>query len=103
MSSWTNVVGLGFVIAGSVVVATACVAALVVRNIYHRLHFTTPISSLGGPLIAVGLSVERGPNLTTFSILLPMLLLFFTGPIINGAIARMAGQREGRVPNRSPE
>lgn len=96
-------VALAFVVAGSLVMASACVGALLARNTYHRLHFTAPLSSLGGPLVAVGLAIRSGADLETASILVPMLILFFTGPVINGAIARMAAQREGRVPNRSPK
>jgi monovalent cation/proton antiporter MnhG/PhaG subunit len=91
------------VVAGTVVIVMACLAALTVPDKYTRLHYATAITSFGGPLIAVGLSVDNGPNLTTASILLPAALLFFSGPILSAAIGRTLVQRENRTGSEPPE
>jgi len=85
------------------VIVAASLAALVARDSYTRLHLATPMTSLGGPLIAAGLSIANGPGLTTASIALPTGLLFIAGPMLSSAIARMLAQRDGKVPAESPE
>jgi multisubunit Na+/H+ antiporter MnhG subunit len=99
----THVASVALVVAGTVVIVASSIGALAARNLYHRLHFTTPITSLGGPLLAVGLSVGDGAGLTTASVLLPTFLLFVTGPVLNSAIGRLAAQSEGRIDTRPPE
>ncbi|MGH9106322.1 MAG: monovalent cation/H(+) antiporter subunit G [Acidimicrobiales bacterium] len=94
---------IGLVIAGTAIIVAASLSALSARGPYTRLHFATVISSLGGPLIAIGLSVANGAGLTTASVLLPTALLFFSGPVLSAAIARALAQREGRAPAESPE
>lgn len=92
-----------FVAAGTAVVVAAAIAALVAREPLTRLHLSTPMTSLGGPLIATGLSIASGPGLTTASIVLPVGLLFLAGPILSSAVGRMLAQREGKAPAESPE
>lgn len=92
-----------FVAAGTAVIVAASIAALLARDSFVRLHLTTPMTSLGGPLIAAGLCIANGVGLTTASIALPTGLLFLAGPMLSSAIARMLAQREGKVPAESPE
>lgn len=92
-----------FVAAGTAVIVAASIAALLARDSFVRLHLTTPMTSLGGPLIAAGLCIANGAGLTTASIALPTGLLFLAGPMLSSAIARMLAQREGKVPAESPE
>lgn len=101
--STAHAVAVILVVAGTIVIVAACLAALVAPDKYTRLHFATPITSFGGPLIAVGLSVDNGPSLTTASILLPAALLFFSGPILSAAIGRMMAQRDKRITPEPPE
>jgi len=97
------VVADAFVAAGTAVIVAASIAALLARDSFVRLHLTTPMTSLGGPLIAAGLCIANGVGLTTASIALPTGLLFLAGPMLSSAIARMLAQREGKVPAESPE
>jgi multisubunit Na+/H+ antiporter MnhG subunit len=94
---------VALVVAGTAVIVLSSVGALLARNVYHRLHFTTPITSLGGPLIGIGLAVQNGLGLTTASILFPTFLLVFASPILSAAIARAIAQREGRINSEAPE
>lgn len=92
-----------FVAAGTAVIVAAAIAALVARDDFVRLHLATPMTSLGGPLIATGLCIANGVGLTTASIALPTGLLFLAGPMLSAAIARMLAQHAGKVPAESPE
>lgn len=98
-----NVVADAFVAAGTAVIVVAAIGALVARDDFVRLHLATPMTSLGGPLIATGLCISNGVGLTTASIALPTGLLFIAGPILSSAIARMLAQNRGKVPAESPE
>ncbi|MBO0693103.1 MAG: monovalent cation/H(+) antiporter subunit G [Acidimicrobiaceae bacterium] len=98
-----HVAALTLVVAGTAVVVMACLAALAFGDFYRRLHCATAVTSLGVPLVALGLSVDSGANLTTASILLPVALLFLTSPILSAAVARTRAQAEGRVRSESPE
>jgi monovalent cation/proton antiporter MnhG/PhaG subunit len=96
-------IAVAMVVLGTAVVVASTLGALLARDVYHRLHFATPITSLGGPLIAIGLSVDNGAGLTTASILFPTFLLFFSSPVLSAAIARTVAQREGRIQSEAPE
>lgn len=99
----SHTIAVALVAVGTAVVVASSLGAVLAKGVYHRLHFVTPITSLGGPLIAVGLSVDNGAGLTTASILLPTFLLFFTSPILSSAIARTVAQREGLIPSEGPD
>ncbi len=98
-----HVASVVLVVAGTVVIVAASIAALLAPDKYARLHYVTPVTSLGAPLLGVGLSVGAGLGLTTASILLPVGLLFFSSPILSAAIGRAATQREGRGRPEPPE
>lgn len=92
-------IGEAFVFAGCLVLAFACTGAVLVRSLYVRLHFLTPVTSLGGPLIGLGLAIDQGFSLTSGLDLLIVGLLAATGPILESATGRVAAQRDGRVSN----
>jgi multisubunit Na+/H+ antiporter MnhG subunit len=95
---------LALVVAGTTMTIGACMSAVAMRSsVFNRMHFLTPITSLGCPLVAIGLSVEQGWGLTTASILLVAGLLFLSGPFLEAAIGRLLGQIEGKVPESDPE
>lgn len=79
---------------GVLVVVLSAVAALALPPIHPRLHALTPVTSLGGPLIGAGLAVANGPNLTTATVVLVVVLLAVTGPAVTAAMARLATERE---------
>ncbi|MGH8888813.1 MAG: monovalent cation/H(+) antiporter subunit G [Acidothermaceae bacterium] len=86
----------------AIVVASSC-AALWLRGVFVRLHFLSPVTSLGGPLIGIALGLENGWGLTTGLILFTVLLLAFSGPVVEVATARVMAQREAIVMEESPE
>jgi multicomponent Na+:H+ antiporter subunit G len=103
VSSAPHVASVVLVSLGTAVIVAACLGALVAPDVFSKLHYSTPITSLGGPLIAIGLSVDSGANLTTASILFPAALLFFCSPILSAAIGRCAAKTQGQSDTESPE
>jgi multisubunit Na+/H+ antiporter MnhG subunit len=83
-----HVIALVFVIAGCSVVGLAPLAALTFRTTLERLHFVSPITSVGVPLVAIGVGIDEGPDLTTGLVLVTAALLAFAGPVLSAAAAR---------------
>jgi multicomponent Na+:H+ antiporter subunit G len=88
---------------GVAVVVLTALASLRVRRPEDRLHFLTPVTALGTPLIGVGLSMLNGWSLTSAQIALTCVLIMITGPVLTSAALRVAAQREGSVTRESPE
>lgn len=99
-----DLVALSLVSLGTACSVAAALGALAMRSsAFDRLHFVTAITSIGCPLVAVGLSVHAGWGLTAASYLLVAALLFVAGPFLEAATGRMLGQVTGRLPSRGPE
>lgn len=97
-------VALGFVAAGVVVAVLSALGALAAgRDHYLRLHYVTPITSLAGPLLGVGLTIENGWSLTSGQILFIVGLLAVSGPVAGAATGRLFAQSDGTVDSESPE
>lgn len=103
MTGAPHVVSVAMVVAGTAVVVAAMLSALAAPGPFARLHFSAPVTSLGGPLIAIGLSVKDGLGLTTASILIPTAILFFTGPLLSAAVARTLAERDPNIGTGSGE
>lgn len=89
---------------GCAVTVASCIGALARRSgPFDRLHFVTPVTSVGCPLVAIGLSVEQGWGLTTASLLLVAGLLFVCGPVLEAATGRLMAQTDRLVPPSTPE
>ncbi len=55
-----NVVVDVLLAAGLLVTVASAVGALVMRTVYNRMHFLTPVTSLAGPLLGLALAIENG-------------------------------------------
>lgn len=89
--------GLGVLL----VTASAC-AALLPRSTRGRLHFLTPVTSLGAPLVGLGLAVDTGWHLATAAILVTVAVVTVTGPALAAATGRVSALRDGLVRQESP-
>jgi multisubunit Na+/H+ antiporter MnhG subunit len=101
--SWFTALAVALFAAGIAVVLVSGVAALRFRRVYDRLHFLTPGTTLGAPLVGVALGLENGWSLATAEILFTCFLVLVTGAVMAAATGRMAAQREGLVARESPE
>jgi len=89
-------IALALVVAGTVVVVIAALGAVVVPgDVFTRLHFVTPVTSLGGPLVGAGLCVESGQPWAIAEVAVITLLLFVSGPVLEASAARAAAQDRG--------
>lgn len=95
----THLVALVLVALGSAVVVLSAVGAAVVPGgALVRVHFLTPVTSLGLPLVAVGLCVESGQPFTIAELLFIALVIGVSGPVLGSATGRAAAQEQGRLP-----
>jgi multicomponent Na+:H+ antiporter subunit G len=101
MNTATIVSRLLLAIGVAVIVASA-LGALGFRQVHNRLHFITPMTSLGAPLVGLALAIENGWGETTAEILFTVFLLAVAGPVLEAATGRLHAQRQGWVPPRSP-
>lgn len=85
------------------VVVLSSFAALWLRGLFVRLHFLTPATTVGAPLIGIALGIANGWGLTTALILLTVFLLAFCGPVVEVATGRVMAQREAIVLEESPQ
>lgn len=98
-----NVVVDVLLAAGLLVTVASAVGALVMRTVYNRMHFLTPVTSLAGPLLGLALAIENGWGLTTAVILFTVFLLALSGAVLEAATGRLAAQRAGLLPADSPQ
>ncbi|GIJ27202.1 hypothetical protein Vqi01_23640 [Micromonospora qiuiae] len=91
------------VTAGVLVCVASVLGILLPRNVLRRIHFLTPVTSVGAPLVGVGLAVDSGWHLPTALILFTTLVLVVTGPVLAAATGRVAAQWQKLVPAESPE
>src|ERR1700743_647531 len=83
-------IALSFVGLGVAVVVISVLGALVMgTDSLNRLHFVTPITSVAGPVIAIGLCIQTGWGITAGTIILVAGLLFVAGPVTAAATGRL--------------
>ena len=95
-------VTLALLAAGTALIVASCLAALRARYAFTRLHFLSPVSSLGAPLIGLAIAIQNGWGLVSVEVMFIVVVLGVTGPPLESATGRLAGQREGLVPHASP-
>jgi monovalent cation/proton antiporter MnhG/PhaG subunit len=91
------VIAWALLAAGTVVVVASAVGTLITRDFYRRLHWLTPVTSIGGPLVGLALAFANGWSLTTAIVLLTVALLTVTSPVLTAAVGRAAAQQDGIV------
>ncbi|MGH9081782.1 MAG: monovalent cation/H(+) antiporter subunit G [Acidimicrobiales bacterium] len=89
---------------GTAVTALAALGALAVDgDDLTRCHFLSPATSLGGPLVCLGLCVEQGWGLATGEVLVIGALMVVTGPALSAAVGRLVAQQSGAIRTEPPE
>lgn len=90
-------IGWCVVFAGVAVVVLSALAALALPTVFDRLHLLTPTTSVGTPLIALGLILLSGWSATSASIAVIAAVVVVTAPAMSAATGRVAAQREGVI------
>jgi multisubunit Na+/H+ antiporter MnhG subunit len=94
------------------VVASASVGVLVMRDAYQKLHYVTPAALVAPALVAAAVFVQAGLYENTGETLVALLFMVIAGPYLSHATVRAIRvrekgdwrpDREGRVPAREKE
>ncbi len=89
---------------GSLVVVASCVGARrSAADPFVLVHFVTPITSLGAPLVGIGLVVHYGIGLASAAVAVTVVLLAGGAPALQAATGRLIAEHDGRVEPDSPE
>ncbi|ADP84500.1 monovalent cation/H(+) antiporter subunit G [Pseudofrankia inefficax] len=78
-----------------VIVVTAMLALVTRGRFFVRLHLVTPVTSLAGPLIGLGLVLENGLGFTAAQIAVIVLALAVASPAMQAATARLGAIEAG--------
>jgi multisubunit Na+/H+ antiporter MnhG subunit len=76
------------------VVLTSSLGVLLMRDVYRKTHFVTPISLVAPILVAVAVTVQQGHDEATAQTWLAVAILAVAGPILCHATIRAARIRE---------
>jgi len=95
--------GVCLCLLGLAIVTLCPLLALRLHRPLDRLHLLAPVTTLGAPLVTLGLALRDGWSLPSAQILLTGLLVALTGPAMTSASGRVIGMQEGKVPQETPE
>jgi len=79
-------------VTGSFFVVTGTLGLLRLPDFFSRIHAAGMTDTLGVGLILLGLSVEAGWSSPSVRLMLVLLMLWFTTPVANHALAKAAIQ-----------
>ncbi|OBG32553.1 monovalent cation/H(+) antiporter subunit G [Mycobacterium sp. E3198] len=85
-------VGWAVVFAGIAVMSVSAVAAAARPGVFDRLHLLTVTTSLGAPLIGVGLMTLRGWSEASAMVAATTALVVLSAPVISAATAQLAAR-----------
>lgn len=98
-----STVGAVLAVAGVAVCVVAAAGALAPRDVLDRLHFLSPVTSIGVPLVGAGVAVDTGWRVTSLLIVVTVVVVAVSGPVMAAATGRAEAERRGLVRAESPE
>lgn len=96
-------VALALVGLGTALMVASVVGAVLAGEALTRVHFLTPITSLGAPVAGAGVCVAEGWGITSGEIVLILFVLFISGPVLSAATGRLIAQQNGLLSEKGPE
>jgi monovalent cation/proton antiporter MnhG/PhaG subunit len=79
---------------GILVTLISCLGVLAMENVFDRLHYTAPATTLGAFAVALSIVVEEGWSAASVKALIVFVLLLVTNPVLSHATARAARIRQ---------
>lgn len=90
------------VFAGIGAMALSAVAAAALPGVFDRLHLLSVATSVGSPLVGLGLILHRGWGEAAAMVALITVLVVLSAPALSAATARLTAQYAGVVDEDSP-
>ena len=79
-----------FLVGGAIFLLVSCVGLLRLPDFYTRAHAVGKAETLGSILILVGLAIHNGAGLSSFKLLLILVIIAVTNPTATHALTRAA-------------
>ncbi|HWF71527.1 MAG TPA: monovalent cation/H(+) antiporter subunit G [Mycobacterium sp.] len=79
------------------VVVLSSLAAVTLPTVFDCLHLLTATTSVGTPLIVLGLIISSGWSASSATIAVIAAVVVVTSPAMSAATGRLAAQREGVI------
>ncbi len=79
---------------GIVAVLVSCLGVLVMPNVFDKLHYTAPATTVGAFTIAMAVVVKEGWSASSLKSVLVFVLVLITNPVVTHATARAARIRQ---------
>ncbi|WP_152602499.1 monovalent cation/H(+) antiporter subunit G [Mycobacterium kyorinense] len=90
------------VFAGVAVMVLSALGAVTLPRVFDRLHLLAATTSLGVPLIGVGLMISQGWTESSAMIAVTVVVVAVGAPVMTAATGRLAAQHDGLVDEDSP-
>lgn len=97
-----HVVAMVLLVAGVALCLIGTVGVLAIPDTMTRLHYVTPVTSVGVPLVALSIVVDTGLSRAAVKVLLVAALVALAGPALTSATARVVAQHSGLIPPEEP-
>lgn len=78
----------------AVVVLASSVGLLIMRGVYRKLHYVTPVALVAPVLVGLAVGVQSGLSIITAQTWLILLLVAIAGPVLTHATIRAARVRD---------
>lgn len=102
MTGAAGFLGWSLVFAGVAAMVCCALAALRVSAVVDRLHLLSVTTSLGAPLIGLGLALHEGIAEASAMVALITIVVLVSAPVMSAATARLTAQHAGVVDADSP-
>jgi multicomponent Na+:H+ antiporter subunit G len=85
------------------IIVLAMVGAVTFRTTFGKLHFVTPVTTVGAPLFCAALVLDSTWSIATGLEILITALVMVSGPILEAAIGRAAAQQRQVLEPEGPQ
>lgn len=91
--TWPTIVADVLLAVGVAIELLSCLGLVLMSNVFDRLHYVGPASTLGPIAIAVAVLLEEGGSTAGLKAILIAVVLVGAGPVVTHATARAARVR----------
>ncbi|VBA49388.1 monovalent cation/H(+) antiporter subunit G [Mycobacterium pseudokansasii] len=95
-------IGWAVVFVGVAAMSLSAVAATVRAQVFERLHLLAAATSVGVPLIGVGLVIVRGWTQASAMLVAISVVVLVTAPVVSAATGRLVAEHDGLIDETSP-
>jgi len=92
--TWQSILADAVLAVAVLTVAASSAGVLVMRDVYQKLHFVTPIALVAPVLVAIAVTLREGWSEPTGQSWLAVAILWIASPVLSHATVRTARVRE---------